>query len=495
MGDEAYEKERAAKHHLQKLITTTPTTFGKVVDRGYMIPDHVRLLDDLVFKAAYDGNVRACVSMPPRHGKSYLLSYLAPAWYLMNNPDKRIMIVGYNATFAEDWGRKVRDLVDEYGKYLPTPIRPDPKNKSRNRWGIEGHRGEMYAVGVGGSLTGRGADLLLIDDPIKGIDDAANPRFLQRLWDWLGAVAFTRLEPDGSVILTMTRWSFDDPIGRIESEFSKDWEVVNIPAIAHEDDPMGREVGQPLWPERFDLERLNDIKEQIGEYQWNALYQGRPIPPSGKLFKREWFRYADFDEPKREITIEGEVISLDECIVFSSVDVAASLRATADYTVIMTLALTPDNKLVIFDILRRRIEPHEQPHIIESSYSKWQQSFILIEQTTYGMSLLSELRENYEIPTQGITPDKKKDLRALTAASAYNAGRIYHVDDETLFDFESELVTFPSGKYDDQVDALAYAVIGSRELVNKTSIFVPKGNLPNTAPQSGGALGSRDFWR
>lgn len=477
------------------MLTATPATFGTVVDPSYKIPKHIKLLDDLIVQAAYEGGVRACVSIAPRHGKSMMLSTLAPAWYLMNNPDKRVMIASYNATLAEDFSRKARDLVAEYGQYLPNKVRPDPSNKSRNRWGIEGHKGELYAVGVGGSLTGRGADLLLLDDLIKSADDAASPAHLERLWDWLGAVAFTRLEPGGSIIIVGTVWSYDDPVSRIRRSFP-DWENINLPAIAGDDDALGREPGEVLWPERFSKETLSEIETQLGPYHWNALYQGRPAPPDGSVFKREWFKYAGFDEPKREIYIDGNTYDLKDCIFFSAVDLAASTKSNADFTVIATFALAPGDRLVLVDLLRIREEPHLHPQLIERSFDKWDQSFILIEENTYGFTLLAELRDNYDIPTRGVRADQNKTLRAMTAAAAYNSGRVYHLADAPwLVDLENEMLEFPSSKHDDQVDALSYAIIGSRSLTNKVEVFLPQGALSSTKPSVRERnTGVRNFW-
>ena len=191
--------------------------------------------------------------MPPRHGKSELCSVYLPAWYLGTHPERRVILAGHEADFAASWGRRVRDVLEEHGRQLfGARVRAD--SAAANRWDLVGHAGGMVTAGVGGTITGRGADLLVIDDPHKSAEETGSVTYRERVWDWYRAVARTRLEPGAGVVVVQTRWHEDDLAGRLladaESEGDR-WQVLSLPAVAEDDDPLGRSVGDPLWPERF----------------------------------------------------------------------------------------------------------------------------------------------------------------------------------------------------------------------------------------------------
>jgi hypothetical protein len=233
---------------------------------------------------------RLLITMPPRHGKSEFASKYFPAWYLGTFPDRRVILTSYEADFAMTWGRKVRDLLHEFGPAVfGVSVRSD--STAANRWGIEDNTGGMDTAGVGGPITGKGAHLLIIDDPVKNAEEAASETMRNKAWDWYVSTAYTRLEPAGAVILIQTRWHSDDLAGRIlahAAETGERWDVVNLPAMAEEGDVLGRESGEPLWPERFDLDALERIRATLGGYYFAALYQQRPGPPDGAMFKTAW---------------------------------------------------------------------------------------------------------------------------------------------------------------------------------------------------------------
>lgn len=218
--------------------------------------------------------------MPPRHGKSELCSKYLPAWAIGTFPDWRVILTSYEAQFAAQWGRKARDILEEWGPQA-FGISVSKKSSAADRWDIEGHEGGMQTAGAGGPITGKGAHLLIVDDPIKNDEDAHSPVMREKIWDWWQSTAYTRLEPDGTAIVIHTRWHRDDLIGRLlkqqdEEDVGRQWDVVDFPAID--------EHGEALWPERFSRARLQEIERAIGPYKWSCLYQQMPTLAT----KAEW---------------------------------------------------------------------------------------------------------------------------------------------------------------------------------------------------------------
>jgi predicted phage terminase large subunit-like protein len=219
------------------------------------------------------------IEAPPRHGKSELVSRYFPAWYLGMFPARPVMLVGYGATFARSWGRKARSVLAEYGRAC-FGVELNPALRAASEWGLFGHEGGMLTAGVGGPLTGRGANLLIIDDPIKNNDEADSQTIRDRNWDWWHSTASTRIEPGGCAIVIATRWHHDDLSGRLirAAEAGEGMPVrrLRLPAIAEEDDPLGRAPGEALWPERWPIRRLEKIRQQKEAGWWQAMYQQRP---------------------------------------------------------------------------------------------------------------------------------------------------------------------------------------------------------------------------
>jgi predicted phage terminase large subunit-like protein len=230
--------------------------------------------------------------MPPRHGKSFLCSQYFPAWYLGRNPEHRVILASYGGGFARGWGERARDALALVGKEVfDLDVR-----RQFNRpddWRITGHLGRMQCVGMTGGITGRGADLLIIDDPIKDAIEASSQVYRDRAWNWYSATARSRLEPGGIVIVIQTRWHEEDLIGRLRQQASvggEQWESLTLPAICDApDDPLGRMPGEALWPSRYNVKSLDAIKSTLPGHWWNALYQQRPTPPGGVLAKTVWF--------------------------------------------------------------------------------------------------------------------------------------------------------------------------------------------------------------
>jgi predicted phage terminase large subunit-like protein len=444
------------------LARASPVAFGQVSSRGRYLPyEHLVRLDEQLSALAFGGIDRLIVSMPPRHGKSETISRYLPAWYLGRFPERRVMLASYGSEFAASWGQKARELVREFGEEL-FGIRLSSTSAAAAAWELDRHGGGMTTAGVGGAMTGKGAHLLVIDDPVKNAEEAQSKTIRDKHWEWYRSTAYSRLEPGGVVVIVMTRWHEDDLVGRLlaagDAEGER-WEVLRLPALAEQDDPLGRAAGAPLWPERYSLERLREIERAVGSYWWAALYQQRPGPLEGGIFKRQNFRH--FAEEGELYVLASDAgpraIGKSYCQIFATVDVADSLKTSADYTVCSTWAVTPERDLLLLDRERVRFEGPELPRIVREAYEKWRHAQIKIERATYGHGLIREL-SRAGLPVVALEADADKLTRALSAAALYEAHKVYHPRSVAwLSEWEEELLAFPNAAHDDQVDTVAYA--------------------------------------
>ncbi len=327
----------------------------------------------------------------------------------------------------------------------------------------------MVTAGVGGAITGRGAHLLIIDEPIKNAEDAYSATIRQKQWEWFTSTAYTRLEPDGVIIVVMTRWHADDLAGHLLSLFHDEWTVLSLPAIAetNESYPFGledriyqRQAGEPLWPERFSSDDLARIQHSVGSRVWAALYQQRPAPEEGDRFKRHWFHYWISEAHGAVYRLDTDKrVPTEACWLFGTMDLAASERASADYTVIGVWAVTPENDLLLLDIIRAQVSAAEHDAMVESVFTRYSLSFLGIEAVQYQLSLVQRMvTKGY--PIRKLKADRDKVSRSLVASSRYEMGSIFHKANAPWLDiFEDELLHFPNGKHDDQVDVTGYAAI------------------------------------
>ena len=429
----------------------------------YQIPKHINLLNEKLQEIAFGDAKRLIVFLPPRHGKSMLVSHYFPAWYLGMFPDKRVILTAYEADFAATWGRKARDVLNGYGKPL-YGIEVNDKSSAANRWDIKGHIGGMVTAGVGGPITGKGADILIIDDPIKNAEEANSQTYRDKTWEWYQSTAYTRLEPNGSIILIMTRWHEDDLAGRIlrqiERGSSEQWEIINLPAIAEDHDILGRNVGDPLWPERYDLNELERIKYTTGSYWWSAMYQQRPQPPEGGLLKRSWIKqYQPYELP-----------DLEELNIYQGWDLAISTKETADYTVCTTLGISKEKQIYVLDWYRDRIDFPTQVRVVKKLAEKWDPSQIAIESNAYQQALPQQLKKTSMLPIKEVKRTKDKVTRITSAFVHFENGKIILPENHPELDnFINEYVYFPQGKHDDMLDSVELAI----ELVT----------IPNVTPK------------
>lgn len=284
---------------------------------------------------------------------------------------------------------------------------------------------------------------LIVDDPLKNREEADSRLIRDKLWDWFASTAYTRLMPGGAIILIQTRWHEDDLAGRL-LRGDEPWEVVNLPAIAEHGDMLGRQVGRALWPERYSIEALERIRATIGEREFAALYQQRPSPLEGALFRRDWIQHGD--APKG-------------CRIAMGVDLAISSKDSADYTAIVVMARDEFGKLYVLDAIRERVDFPGALRLIRNVADRWQPKAILIEQVAFQAIVVQELLRQTTLPIKGVVPDKDKVTRAQPLALRYEQGLVWHRRDLPTW-FEDELLAFPQGMHDDAVDALVYAYQG-----------------------------------
>jgi hypothetical protein len=324
------------------------------VSKGsWKLTPHLDLLNRRLLDLAAGKVRRLMVSMPPRHGKSELISRYLPAWYLGTFPDRRVILSSYESDFAASWGRKARELLEQHGlDHFGAKVRSDIAASSR--WEIAGHDGGMITAGVGGPITGRGANLLIVDDPIKNAEDAASLTLRDKIYEWWRSTAYTRLEPGASVVLIQTRWHQDDLAGRIlaDADQGEAWEVISLPAIAEENDPLGRDPGAALWPERFSEEALDVIRRSVGSYFWAAMYQQTPVPIGGEIFKQEWFRYVDSVPENADRVVRY----WDKAATAGGGDFSCGV-----------LILSHDGRFFVADVIRGQWSPHRRNEVIEAT--------------------------------------------------------------------------------------------------------------------------------
>lgn len=416
--------------------------FARLTHPNYNPSWHHRLLAAKLEGVVRGEIKRLIISMPPRHGKTELASLRFAPWYLGLNPTKNIIQATYAAEFAEENGRKARAIVgsDVYSQIFNVSLAKD--SKAVSRWQTD-QQGSYYAVGVGGPLTGRGANILLIDDPHKNRQEAESSVMRERVWDWFASTAYTRLEDNGAVIVIMTRWHEDDLVGRLlRSE--EQWEVVSLPAIAEENEEY-RLSGEALWPEKYNVDALSNIRTTIGSREWTSLYQQRPAAAEGEIFKREWWRY--YAELPYRFTY-----------ILQSWDTAFKTKQENDYSVCTTWGVT-DSGFYIIDRWKQRIEFPELKRAVTQLANEHKPNLIVIEDKASGQSLIQELQRETHLPIKAIKIDRDKVARAYAVTPTIEAGNVYlPASKEWVRDFVDTLAAFPNGVHDDDVDSTTQAL-------------------------------------
>lgn len=449
----------------RELALRSPADFAVEYSRGSWEPykHAVYMSDAIVDMIEHDTCDLLIIEVTVRHGKTELCSRWTPAWFECKYPDRRTLLASYEADFAATHGRRVREIVNEVGEQYGVKI--DDTSRAANRWDIDGHTGGMGTAGANGPITGKGGHLLIVDDPIKNSEEAGSLVMRDKLWEWWSGTWITRREPGAKMILVMSRWHEDDLTARVkkhaESVGGMRVRTIRLPAIAEEGDELGRRPGDPLCPERYDENALAGIRADVGPGPWMSLYQQRPTPAGGGMFKRDWLRYWDAE------VIDGDTflrlgdtrVMRDEIWKFATMDVAYTKSKRSDYTVVGVWGVAPTDppSLVLLDMQRRRVTHADHAPLIQEAWNTWRPAWVGVEKQMATLSLFDEVQRN-GVVVRWLKPDKHKVARAETAAALMEAGRIWVPKEAAWFgDFLEELMSFPVGKHDDMVDVLAYA--------------------------------------
>src|SRR5215469_18510231 len=387
---------------------------------------------------------RLMIFMPPRHGKSLLATQMFPAWYLGRHPDRSVISSSYGQDLADDFGRKVGELISsEIHQTVFPNCRLAGSAASMRRFNLRAG-GSYYAVGRGGPITGRGADLLLLDDLLKDREEAQSEAVRRNMDDRYKNVAYTRLQPGGSIVLIQTRWHEDDLAGRLLNNPNEKWDVLSLPAIAEVEESF-RRVGDPLWPEKFSLIDLQRIDANIGSAAFVSLYQQRPASAEGAIFKRGWIRtYRDLPNSFQKIV--------------QSCDTAFKTGAENDYSVITTWGVT-ENGYFLISFWRGRVEFPELKRQVAIQADQWKPHVILIEDKASGQSLVQELSLTTRLPILPVKVDSDKRARAEAVTPLFEAGTIFVPESAPwLHTYIDELTAFPVGTHDDAVDSTTQAL-------------------------------------
>jgi len=394
---------------------------------------------------------RLIINMPPRHTKSEFASYLLPSWMVGRKPDLKIIQTTHTTELAIRFGRKAKTLMDspEYKQVFKTRLRED--SQAAGKWETE-QGGEYYAAGVGSAITGRGADLLIIDDP-HSEQDAMNVTALERAYEWYTSGPRQRLQPGGAIVVVMTRWNMKDLTGMLlksQKELKSDkWEIIEFPAIL----PSNK----PVWPEYWKKEELEGVKASISIGKWNAQWMQNPTAEEGSLIKREWWKTWEKDHiPPLQHIIQ-------------SYDTAFLKKESADYSAITTWGVFRPNddsppNLILLDALKERLEFPELRKTALEQYRYWNPETVIVESKASGLPLTYELRK-MGIPVINYTPSKGNDkhARVNSVAPLFESGQIWAPDHKFAEEVIEECASFPYGDHDDLVDSMTQAVMRFRQ--------------------------------
>jgi predicted phage terminase large subunit-like protein len=404
---------------------------------------HQLIIDNIEF--LLNGHIKKlAIITPPRHGKTTLANVMAPAFALGRNPTETIISVSYGSELSETWGRRVRNILSDpaFTEIFPG-CKLSPDSAAAYRFTTTAG-GEYSAVGRGGPVTGRGASLLILDDLIKDSSEANSDTTCRGIVEWLQHVAFTRLTPNGRVIAISTRWSERDPMGWLLQQDG--WTVLHLPAIAEkENDPVGRKIGEALWPSHYPVQSLEAIRANVGSRVFQCLYQGNVSAAAGTVFKRDWFRhYTTAPESFKRI--------------IQSWDTSFKTGATNDYSVCATIG-EAQNGFYLLSLFREKCEFPELKRQVALQADFWKPSEIYVENRASGQSLVQELKLATSYPVIPIEVDKDKETRASATTGYYEAGRVFFPEGVAwVATVEDELASFPGGLYDDIVDAISQAL-------------------------------------
>jgi len=449
------EQELAKRILSRKRLLPFVERFNPDYQAGWVHKDICQRLEKFSEQVANKESPRLMLFMPPRHGKSTLASVAFPAWHLGRHPDHEFISCSYSGSLAMNFSRKVRQLLREpVYKNVFEKSRLDKDSQSVESW--QTTRGGGYvAAGVGGGITGKGAHVMVIDDPVKNREDAESENNREATWDWYTSTAYTRLSPGGGILVILTRWHDDDLAGKLlrQAEDGADqWEVIKYPALAEEDEKF-RKVGESLHPERYNVDALEQIRKAIGPRDWSALYQQNPVSDEGDYFSRDMIRYFENDE-----------IDTSQLNYYCAWDLAIGQRDRNDYSVGIVVGVDEYDNLFVVDVVRGKYDGFELVEQILDLYETWRPGIVGIERGHIEMALGPFLQKRTR--ERGLNEAYFKDLkvgkrdkeaRARAIQGRMQQGMVYFPKDAIWTGpMVAELLRFPNGTHDDQVDALAW---------------------------------------
>jgi predicted phage terminase large subunit-like protein len=465
---EEYEKllslESAYQNFRDFIAQTMPT---------YDFNWHHELIIKILQSLTTTSNRRIMIFVPPRFGKSELVSRRFPAWLLGRKPDTRIMGCSYSSGLATMFSRDVQRIMETntYNEIFPDSVLPGTEQakllpdhnkykRTNTYFEVVGHSGYLVSVGVGGSITGMGADLLVIDDPVKNEEEALSETYREKVFGWYNSTAYTRLEKGANVIICQTRWHKEDLSGKLisEMEFGGDtWEIINLPAIATEirsiHDP--RKTGEPLWPNKYDLDRMDKIKKQVGSRVWSSLYQQNPIIEGGNIIKENWIQYYT--------VLPFDITNWRECYLVQSWDL--TFKSTGKSWVVGVTMAKKGADYYLISMYRKKADFAQTLKAIPEMAERFPTcKAVLVEEKANGSAIISMLKKKVAnlIPIQA---NVSKDERLHAVAPVFEAGNFHlpanYPGNKEIVD---ELVSFPNGGTDDIVDAISQAILRFMEM-------------------------------
>ena len=451
--------DKAAAHRQKNLARTDMIEFAKAVYPGFKIGPHHRKLAKIFSEVIAGTKKRVIINIAPRMGKSEFSSYLFPAFFLGNFPQKKIIMGTHTAGLSEDFGRRVRNLLadeDYHGLFPQTLVADD--QKAAGKWSTS-TGGQYYAAGVGGALAGRGADLFVIDDPHSEQDVKANSRLaFDTAWSWFQTGPLQRLMPGGAIIIVMTRWGKLDLTGRLidyqaKNPAAEPWEIVELPAILHE----GTDNEKSLWPEQWPLATLKATKASIDPQYWNAQYMQQPTSNNAAIISRKSWRVWEKEDPPR-------------CdYIIQSWDTAFETSNTADYSACTTWGVFYNDdendkaQVILLDAFKDRMAFPELKVIALKHYKEWEPDAFIVEKKAAGAPLIQELRA-VGIPVEEFSPSRGNDkiVRLNAVSDLFASGSVWAPDKRWAREVIEEVASFPNGENDDFVDTTSQALLRFR---------------------------------
>jgi predicted phage terminase large subunit-like protein len=448
----------ARRAKTKEVVKNDFMAFVKYVWPGFIHGWHHEKMAE-AFQQVAEGKIkRLIINMPPRHTKSEFASYLLPAWFLGMYPGKKIIQTSHTAELAVGFGRKVRNLVDgdRYKDIFPE-VSLQADSKAAGRWATN-YSGEYFAIGIGGAVTGKGADLLIIDDPHSEQEAAlseTNPEIYDRTYEWYTSGPRQRLQPGGAIVVVMTRWSKKDLTGQVlkaaAQRDGEEWRVIEFPAIL----PSGK----PLWPGFWSIKELEALKTELPASKWQAQYMQAPTSDVSAIIKREWWQIWDHD-------------SAPHCdFIIQSWDTAFLKTERADYSACTTWGVfykdddtgKPQSNIILLNAFKKRMEFPELKARAYQEFKEWDPDSIIVEAKAAGSPLIFELRA-MGVPVQEFTPSKGNDkiARLNAVADLFASGRVWVPNTHWAEELVEEVASFPSGEHDDMVDSMSQALLRYR---------------------------------